>query len=234
MKYVFDLHTHTINSGHSHCTTLENAKYASDIGLELLGITDHGPAMLHAPHEWYFGTYDTMPRELYGCEANIIDDYGNLDLPIDKQEKIDIMIASLHEAILVSGRDKDIYTNMLLKAMDNPNVHILGHIGNQKFPIYEETIVKKAKEKNILIEINNKSFSEKRKGSDVICRRVAELCKKYDAKVVLGSDAHSCFHIGRFNSAEKMIKEVGITEELIMNTSKDKILDFLRLKGKKI
>ena len=176
MKFVFDLHTHTINSGHAHCTTMENAKYASEIGLELLGITDHGPKMPGGPHEWYFNTFDTMPREmygvtmLYGCEANILDD-GSLDLSIDKQEKIDIMIASLHDPVVEPEKSTEIYTKMYLKAMDNSNLHILGHIGNPKFPIYEEEIVKRAKEKNILIEINNKSFSVKRKGSDVICKK---------------------------------------------------------------
>jgi len=240
MKYVFDLHTHTINSGHAHCTTMENAKYASELGLEVLGITDHGPAMPNAPHEWYFGTYDTMPRELYGvtmlygCEVNIIDDDANLDLPLDKLEKMDIVIASLHEPVLESGRSKEVYTNMLLKVMDNPNVHILGHIGNPKFPIDEEAVVKKAKEKNILIEINNKSFSVKRKGSDKVCKKVALLCKKYGVKVVLGSDAHSCFVIGGFNEADNMLKEVDMPEELIMNTSKDKLFEFLRMKGKNI
>lgn len=240
MKFVFDLHTHTINSGHAHCTTMENAKYASEIGLELLGITDHGPQMPGGPHEWYFNTFDTLPRELYGvtmlygCEANILDTDGNIDLSIDKQEKIDIMIASLHDPVVEPEKSPEIYTTMLLKAMDNPNLHILGHIGNPKFPIHEEEIVKKAKEKNILIEINNKSFSVKRKGSDVICKKIALLCKEYGVKVVVGSDAHSCFAIGGFNEAEKLLKEINMPESLIMNTSKDNILNFLREKGKKI
>ncbi|MFT8349111.1 phosphatase [Clostridium saccharoperbutylacetonicum] len=239
MKFVFDLHTHTINSGHAHCTTMENAKYASEIGLEVLGITDHGPKMPNAPHEWYFGTFDTMPREiygvtmLYGCEANILED-GSLDLPEDKLEKLDIIIGSIHEPVIEAQRSPEIYTEMFLKAMENPNLHILGHIGNPKFPIYEEEIVKKAKEKNILIEINNKSFSVKRKGSDVICKKVALLCKEYGVKVVVGSDAHSCFAIGGFNEAEKLLKEVEMPESLIMNTNKEKIFNFLRERGKNI
>lgn len=239
MKFVFDLHTHTINSGHAHCTTMENAKYASEIGLEVLGITDHGPKMPNAPHEWYFGTFDTMPREiygvtmLYGCEANILED-GSLDLSEDKLEKLDIIIGSIHEPVIEAQRSQEIYTEMFLKAMENPNLHILGHIGNPKFPIYEEEIVKKAKEKNILIEINNKSFSVKRKGSDVICKKVALLCKEYGVKVVVGSDAHSCFAIGGFNEAEKLLKEVEMPESLIMNTNKEKIFNFLREKGKNI
>lgn len=239
MKFVGDLHTHTLASGHAHCTTMENAKYASEIGLEVLGITDHGPKMPGGPHDWYFGTFETMPRVLYGvtmlygCEANILDVNGNLDLPIDKQENLDIMIASIHDPVVKPEQSADIYTPMLLKAMDNPNVHILGHIGNPKFPIYEEEIVKKAKEKNILIEINNKSFG-KRKGSDIVCKKIALLCKEYGVKVIVSSDAHSCFTIANFTESKKILKEIAMPESLILNTSKEKILNFLRERGKNI
>ncbi|WP_173710576.1 hypothetical protein [Clostridium beijerinckii] len=119
---------------------------------------------------------------LYGCEANILDESCNIDLSIEKQEKLDIIIGSLHDPVVEIGESLETYTKMFLKAMDNPNLHILGHIGNPKLHIYEEAIVKKAKDKNILIEINNKSFSVKRKGSDVICKKIALLCKELRRK----------------------------------------------------
>ena len=45
MKFVLDAHTHTIASGHAYSTLLENVNYAAEKGLELVGITDHAPAM---------------------------------------------------------------------------------------------------------------------------------------------------------------------------------------------
>src|SRR3712207_8672658 len=66
MKYILDLHTHTIASGHAYTTLLENAKYASEIGLKILGTTEHGPKMPHAPHIWYFYNYKVLPRKIYG------------------------------------------------------------------------------------------------------------------------------------------------------------------------
>lgn len=45
MKFVLDAHTHTIASGHAYSTLLENVNYAAEKGLELIGITDHAPAM---------------------------------------------------------------------------------------------------------------------------------------------------------------------------------------------
>ncbi|NMM64082.1 phosphatase [Clostridium sp. P21] len=240
MKYVLDVHTHTIISGHAYSTLLENAKYASEIGLQLLGTTEHGPSMPGAPHEWYFGNYKVLPRELYGvtmlygCEANIIDYEGNLDLPVNIQENLDIMIASIHEPIMKANKNPDLNTSALLKVMDNPNVHILGHCGNPKFPIHEEEIVKKAKEKNILIEINNSSLVSSRIGSEKNCSRIANLCKEHGVKIILNSDSHFAYRIAGFDAAIEMLNEVDMPEDLIINKSKEEFLDFLRSKGKKL
>lgn len=238
MKYAIDVHTHTIASGHAYTTLLENAKYASEIGLEILGTTDHGPSMPGAPHHWYFGNLKVMPREiygvtmLYGCEANIIDHEGNLDLPIDIQKKLDIIIASMHDPIMETNKGIDLNTAAYLNAMNNPNVHIIGHSGNPRFPIYAEEVVKKAKEKNVLVEINNSSFVTSRAGSKETCFRIASLCKEYRVKIILNSDAHSCFQIGNFDAAIEILKKVNMPEELIINRNKDEFLDFLRNKNK--
>ncbi|OBR92431.1 MULTISPECIES: phosphatase [Clostridium] len=240
MKYVLDVHTHTIVSGHAYSTLLENAKYASKIGLELLGSTEHGPSMPGAPHKWYFENLKVLPRKLfgvtmlYGCEANIIDYEGNLDLSTDLQEKLDIIIASIHEPIMEANKNPDLNTSTLLKVMDNPNVHILGHPGNPKFPIHAEEVVKKAKEKNILIEINNSSFVSSRKGSEKNCTKIASLCKEYGVKIILNSDSHFAYRIGGFEAAIEMLKQIDMPEELIINRSKKDFLSFLKSKGKNI
>lgn len=240
MKFIADLHTHTIVSGHAYSTLMENAKHASEIGLELLGVTDHGPNMPGAPDPWYFGNFKVLPRELYGvkmlygCEANIIDSEGNLDLPVNLQNGLDIMIASMHEPIMEGEKSADLNTAIILKAMDNPCVNILGHMGNPKFPIHEEEIVKKAKEKNILIEINNSSFVTSRKGSDKNCLKIVKLCKEFGVRIIVNSDAHFCFSIGNFSVVEKLLRDINMPEELIINTNKEMLLSFLKEKGKNI
>lgn len=240
MKYSIDVHTHTIASGHAYSTILENAKHASEKGVKILGTTDHGPAMPGAPHYWYFGNISVMPRELYGvtmlygCEANIINYDGELDLPVDVQEKLDIIIASIHDPVMMPDADSELNTKAFLNAMDNPNVHILGHVGNPRYPINEEEIVRKAKDKNILIEINNGSFVRSRAGSEKNCEKIARLCKDYKAKIILSSDSHSCFSICSFEAALEILKKVDMPEELIINKSTEEFLNFLREKGKKI
>jgi len=236
MKYVLDTHTHTIFSGHAYTTWLENIKEASNIGIKVLATTDHGPRMPGGPHLFYFNNLRVMPRKLYGvlhlkgCEANIIDANGKLDIPEITQKKLDIIIASLHDVCMRPG-SIDENTQALLNVMDNRNVDIIGHSGNPAFPIWEEEVIKKAKEKDILIEINNGSFGS-RVGSEENCTEIANLCKKHEVNIVLGSDAHTCFHIGRFPKAEKILKDVGIPDELIMNTDEFKIIKYLKKKGK--
>lgn len=236
MKYVLDTHTHTICSGHAYTTWLENIREASNIGIKVLATTDHGPNMPGGPHPFYFNNLRVMPRELYGvlhlkgCEANIIDINGTLDIPEITQKKLDIIIASLHDVCMKPG-SRDENTQALLNVMDNNNVDIIGHSGNPAFPIWEEEVIKKAKKKDILIEINNGSFGS-RTGSEENCTKIAELCKKYEVSIVLGSDAHTCFQIGRFLKAEKILKVVNMPDELIMNTDEVKIVKYLKKKGK--
>ncbi|EGO88755.1 phosphatase [Clostridium botulinum C] len=237
MKYTLDLHTHTIASGHAYTTLLENAKYASEIGLKILGTTEHGPKMPHAPHIWYFYNYKVLPRKIYGvtmlhgCEVNVVDYEGNVDLPKDILKDLDIVIASLHEPCVTPGTI-DENTQAILKVMDNPYVDIIGHPGNPAFPIHAEEIVKKAKEKNILIEINNSSFKTSRIGSIPNCTEIAKLCKKYGAKIILGSDSHVCFTIGNFDKVQQILDSIDMPQELIMNNDENKLITHLKNKGK--
>lgn len=236
MKYVLDVHTHTIVSGHAYNTWLENVEEASRKGLKLLGTTEHGPKMPGGAHLFHFGNLRTLPRELYGmilingCEANIIDYNGNLDIPVSTQKKLDIIIASLHDVCIEPGNREE-NTKAILGAMENPLVDIIGHSGNPSFPIDEEEVVKKAKKNNVIIEINNSSFTS-RPGSEYNCTKIVALCKEYKVNVIIGSDAHTCFQIGHFEMADEMLKLVGMPEELIINNDTEKLIRYLKSKGK--
>lgn len=237
MNYISDLHTHTIVSGHAYSTLLENISEASKKGLKILGSAEHGPKMPGGPHIFYFGNLTVIPREmngvkiLKGCEANIIDFEGNVDIPERILKKLDYVIASLHDVCIEPGSIEE-NTNALIKVMDNTYVDIIGHPGNPSFPIYEEEIVKKAKEKNVLLEINNSSFVSSRKGSKDTCSKIAKLCKKYGTRIIINSDAHFATAVGDFKEAEAILKSVGMPDELIINKSEKEVLNYLKNKGK--
>ena len=109
-SYEFDVHTHSIASGHGTCATMTDmAKAANAAGLKMLGISDHGPKTLGGGRISYFRSLAfAQPkrlgvRMLYGAEVNILDQEGKLDLDDEILESLDYVIASMHRPIFKSG-----------------------------------------------------------------------------------------------------------------------------------
>ena len=79
-SYEFDIHTHSIASGHGTCATMTDmAKAANAAGLKMLGISDHGPGTFASGTSSYFRSLPFCPKKrfgidiLYGVELNILD-----------------------------------------------------------------------------------------------------------------------------------------------------------------
>ncbi|AQR96928.1 MULTISPECIES: phosphatase [Clostridium] len=237
MKYALDVHTHTIASGHAYSTLIENAKAASEKGLKVLGTTEHGVSMPHSPHIWYFHNYKVLPREmygvtmLYGTEANIIDYDGKLDMEDYTLEKLDIVIASIHDEVYKVGSVEE-NTRAFINVIKSGKVDIIGHLGNPGVPVDFEKVIKCAKENEVLIEINNSSFTTSRIGSLGNCTEIAKLCKKHEATLIMNSDAHFCTLIGEFSEAVNMLESIDFPEELIINKDPNQLLARLKKKGK--
>lgn len=53
------------------------------------------------------------------------------------------------------------------------------------------------------------------------------LCNEYEAPVIVSSDAHDPSWVGVFDKAVELIEEEGFNEDLILNTSVEKVLEFL-------
>ena len=238
MKYLSDLHTHSIVSGHAYSTLLENINYCAEKGIKILGTSEHAPTMPGAPHYWYFGNMKVVPRVingvtiLRGCEANILDIDGSLDMTDESSRNLDYMIASFHEPVF-KPKSKEENTAAILNVMDKyDKVEILGHLGNPNYELDYEAIVKKAKEKNIMIEINNSSLlGSSRVGSDVNCKKVALLCREIGTKVILTSDSHINTCIGVFNKGIELLAEIQMPKELVMNDP-EKLIAHLKSKGR--
>jgi putative hydrolase len=65
-KVLLDAHTHTVASGHAYSSLQEMAKAAADMGLEVLGITEHGPSVPGTCPTLYFKNIFVVPRQMYG------------------------------------------------------------------------------------------------------------------------------------------------------------------------
>lgn len=228
MKPIIDLHCHTIASGHAYSTLKENIDEAKEKGLKYLGVSDHAPEMPGSTHPFYFGNLGVIKEEingikmLKGIEANIMDFDGNLDIPEDVVGKLDYVIASLHPPCISPG-SKEENTKAVLCAMENEEVKIIGHLDDSRYPVDYETVVKKAKETNTLLEINNSSLRPNsfRVGATKNTQELLNLCKKYNVKVILGSDAHIYYQVGAFENCERILKEVDFPGNLVVNYSED-------------
>lgn len=236
MKIIFDLHTHTISSGHAYSTLRENALYAADIGLEILGISDHAPQMPNSPGPYYFANQKIIPeklsgvRILKGAELNIMDINGTVDLFGDILEGLDFTIASLHPPCIPFATLEE-NTETLLNAMKNPFINIIGHPGDPRYPLDIVKLVRGAINTNTLLEINNSSLNPNgiRAGGASIILEIITECKKNDWPIILGSDAHICFEIGNYNNIYTLLEEAKMPEDLILNTSIVKLLKFIKI-----
>ncbi len=238
MQFCMDLHTHTIASGHAYSTLQENIEQAKKVGLKVLGISDHGPAMIGGPHIIHFQNLKVVPRQhgdlqvLCGIEANILDKEGTLDIDEFNLKRLDYCIASMHIPCIAPATLED-NTEAAINAMRNPYVNILGHPDDSRYPLDYEMLVKAAVENQVVIEVNNSSLHPLsfRKGAEENIRTLLRMCKKYGCPIVLGTDSHISYDIGCFEQAERLLIEEAFPKELIMNCDMCNLEKILKKKG---
>ncbi|MBQ9140801.1 MAG: phosphatase [Lachnospiraceae bacterium] len=239
MKYVMDLHTHTIACGHAYSTLQENIARAQEIGLQVLGLSEHGPATKGGPDIMFFWNLKIVPRQygklrlLCGIEANIMDREGGLDVDAFTLSRLDYCIASMHTFSLECG-DVQENTRAAINAMKNPYVTILGHPDDSRYPLNYDELVQAAVKERVVLEVNNSSLHplSARQGARENILALLEACKKYECPIILGTDSHISFDIGLFEQAQELLEEVDFPEELIMNTSVEKLEKMLSWKRK--
>ena len=205
-KVLIDAHTHTVASGHAYSSLQEMAKAAVDMGLEVLGITEHGPSVPGTCPTLYFKNMFTVPRQMYGirllmgCEINILDTKGSLDLTDEQIGWLDLAIA----------------TEGMIRVIKNPKIHIISHPGDGSAELDFEQLVLAAKEAHTLLEVNNHSLAPQRKKT--VARdnnlEILRLCKKYEVPTILGSDAHISFQIADYERLYPLLKETDFPDEL--------------------
>ena len=193
-----NLHTHTTYSDGRHSLE-EMAAAAQARGLEYLAITDHSPTVAvvqgldadalreqMAAIDRLNDDLDDL-RVLKGIEVDILED-GSLDLPDAVLADLDLCLCALHTAL---DLDEDTQTERVLRALDNPHVHVLAHPTgrriNERPPIEIDLgrVMEAALDRGCVLELN--AQPERLDLSDVHCRRAKEL----GLPLVIGADAHA-------------------------------------------
>ena len=237
MEFLIDTHTHTLASGHAYSTMNEMIQAAKDKGLKYLGITEHAPKMPGTCHTFYFENLKVVPRQyedltlLLGAEANILDTDGTLDLYDDLLNRLDIIIASLHNPCYQNGTATE-NTNAYLGAMKNPKVAIIGHPDDGRIPVDYEVLVREAKKHHVALEVNNSSLSPNsfRSNARENAMTYLSLCKEQGVPIIYGSDAHICYDVANFTFAKEVTDAVAFPKELIINYNQNLIDEYILAK----
>lgn len=236
MKIGIDTHSHTLVSGHAYSTMREMAEMAAKKGLEGLAITEHAPEMPGSAHLYYFQNLKVVPRNIYGIrlflgtELNIMDRNGRVDLPESTLAGLDIAIASMHTPCFREELTQENVMNAYRHIMENPYIDIIGHPDDGRFPADYEVLAREAKRTGTLLEINNASLRPEgfRINTMENSLRMLEACKKYGTMITLGSDSHIDVDIAGYQYAMQAVERSGFPEELVANTSVEKLVSVLK------
>ncbi|MGL5256629.1 MAG: PHP domain-containing protein [Proteocatella sp.] len=235
MKCIAEYHCHTIYSD-GKSTMEENVKFAIEMGLEKIGISDHG--YKHKGFGVKYKDYPKMKSEiealrekypqikiLLGVEANILDDKGNIDVDDYIRKYVDYVIAGYHFGSMPSNlrglenhirnfikplkpKEIDYNTRALVNAMKKNNIFILTHPGDKGL-VYIEEVAKAAEDTKTVLEINAHHNN--------LSIEQIEIAKNYDVLFSVGSDAHHYTHMKMIEEAILRAEEAGLDGSRIIN-----------------
>lgn len=154
-----DLHVRSDWAG-GESSIEELARAAIERGYEYLAITDNGldPDRLRQQAEEIRQLDSELDgiTLLAGVEVDILED-GSLALPDDLIEDLDIVICSVHDALDLTRAKQ---TARVLRAIENPNCHILGHptgrlvAEREPYPLDIERVISAAADTGCILELN--------------------------------------------------------------------------------
>ncbi len=208
---------------------------AGEKGLELLAVTDHGTAMEGSPQAIYFFNLSALPRKienvtiLRGLEANVIDMEARLDMEPRLLSRLEWVIASMHENVVKPATPKE-HTEAYLRLAANPLIDMIGHPDTPAFAFDYEPVIREFGAQGKIVEINNHHAYHLGAENARNCRTIAGLCMKHGVRVAVNSDAHTCYAVGEVLPALAMLEEIGFPEELILNATAERVLEYVNQK----
>lgn len=234
MNDILDLHTHTIASGHAYNTLFEMFEAAYQKGLALFGSSDHAPRIPGTCTQMYFNNFSVIPRTykdmpiMMGSELNILDYNGSVDLPEYTLKRMDYAIASIHKPCYHCGTPAE-NTSAIIGALKNPYIKIIGHPDDGRFPLEFAPIVEAAKSFHKLLEVNSSSLVPgcSRINARENYLKLLPLCAEAGVSVILSSDAHVANDVGNHRLAHELLEEIHFPEELVVNTSLEKVAAYI-------
>ena len=192
-----DLQMHT-DATDGRNTLAEMVAACEARGYEYIAITDHTKAVRVAGGLTKAGfakqsrAIDAIRQRasklvvLKGAEVDILDD-GSLDLDDEALFDLDVVVGSVHSRFNISKAEM---TKRIVRALQHPKVHILGHptgrlLGRREpYPLDMTEVVKAARDYGVLLEVN--AQPDRLDLSDLHIR----MAKQAGVKLVISTDAH--------------------------------------------
>jgi DNA polymerase (family 10) len=153
-------------------------------------------------------------RIFAGIEVDILAD-GSLDLSDSVLEQMDLVIASVHSHFNQSPEEM---TARLLKAIDNPNVSIVGHptgrmLLRRDAYVYDmDAILKAAARNKVAMELN--AYPDRLD----LCDRHLRMAKQHSVKIVINTDSHHTSHMEKIRFGILQARRAWLTADDVLNT----------------
>ncbi|MEE9234174.1 MAG: DNA polymerase/3'-5' exonuclease PolX [Candidatus Acidoferrales bacterium] len=231
-----DLQMHTTESDGKNSIE-EMARAAQKRGYEYIAITDHSKAvtvangmdekrtLAHAKRIREASKKMDGFRILAGIEVDILKK-GQLDLADEVLAQLDVVVASVHSYMNLEPAEM---TERLLRAIENPNVMILGHptgrllLRREPYRYDLEAVLEACKKHGVAVECN--AFPDRLDLRDVDLRAA----KERGVKAVISTDAHSTVHLSFIQYGVKTARRGWLEKDDVLNTLPcDRLLRALR------
>jgi DNA polymerase (family 10) len=149
-----------------------------------------------------------------GTEVDILKE-GKLDFPDDILSELDVVVASIHQRLAETEAET---TRRLIRAAQNPFVHILGHLTGrlllerEPYKVDQRAVIDACASTGTWIELN---ASPSRFDMDW---RLWPYAKSKGVKCVINCDAHRFEHVGHLRLGAGMARKGGLTKQDVINT----------------
>lgn len=224
-----DLHSH---SHFSHCglhSFIEMLTHAKNRGMKGLAITDHTNRFGARLNTTFFDRlFDPVPgiRLLKGVEANVLDEEGEIDVPLHSLKHMDVVLLGYHP-LLKAPWDKNKYTDRMVGLIEKFSfIDILTHLNQPEFPVDFLRIAQCAKEHGVAIELNNSKTAMGR-CPDEMTFDMLQCVKETKCRLVVNSDAHALNEVGEDDAVQPLLQSANFPEDLILNSTAQKAFDFI-------
>ena len=223
------LHNHS-NWSDGRGTLDEVADAMNELGLGYWAITDHSKSSIQASGLPPERLREQIPavravndrlaaegadfRLLTGSEVDILTE-GRLDFDNDVLAELDVVVASAHQAVYNNEAEM---TKRLIKAAENPFVHILGHLTGrlllerEGYKVNQHAVIDACAETGTWIELN---ASPHRFDMDW---RLWKYAKSKGVKCVINCDAHRNEHADQLRLGAGVARKGWLTKADIINT----------------